>query len=330
MKNYLFLLIYCCIGSTASAETFIDSIVAVVNTDAITQSELQDELRIAALTARNLTSTPTEAEHRAALETLIHRRFVLQEAERLGIVITDPETQIAAQIADIAARYRSEPTFPAVLAHLQLEQAALEATFYNRLVYDEFFRRIFFNTVNSEKVASTAKAYYDANRTEFIVPPTVTFKSLEITLPKWPSTAEQQRVEAQLQKLNDRLQRGDTFQAVYDAYQTTLTLTFDVQTLAVGTPIGSRVTELQVSERSQPFAVPNGYRIVERIRNDPSYQRTYEEVREMLTLRVRTDLATTALESWLTERKAAETWHVLTDGFTQDAYQTEATLKKSK
>ena len=46
---------------------------------------------------------------------------------------------------------------------------------YNQLIYDEFFRRIFFNTVNTEKVARLAKSYYDANGAEFIVPPTVTF-----------------------------------------------------------------------------------------------------------------------------------------------------------
>ena len=49
----------------------------------------------------------------------------------------------------------------------QLERASLEAWLYDQLIYDEFFRRIFFNTINSEKVAKLAKSYYDTHSTEY-------------------------------------------------------------------------------------------------------------------------------------------------------------------
>ena len=154
------------------------------------------------------------------------------------------------------------------------------------MIYDELFRRIFFNAVNIETVAKLAKSYYDANNAEFIVPPTVTFKSLLIVIPKDGSEVEKQAAEELVQKLNERLQQGETFQAVREIYETQLELRFEVPTLEVDTPLGAIVTQLKVSERSRPLRVSGGYQIVERIRNNSAYQKTYEEVSEEITERM--------------------------------------------
>ena len=318
MIRYITFLILFCIGGNAYAQTLIDSIIAVVNEDAITRSELEDELRIATLMGIRTDATPTVAEKRAVLNTIINRKFVLQEAERLGIVVTERDTQVAAKIAEISAKYASDTAFQSVLQQSQLEKEAIEARVYDQLMYDELFRRIFFNAVNSEKVARLAKSYYDANSAEFIVPPTVTFKSLLIVIPKNGSAMEKQTAEELVQKLNERLQQGGTFQAVRETYETQLELRFEVPTLEVDTPLGAIVTELKVSERSTPLHVSEGYQIVERIRNNSAYQKTYEEVSEEITERIRQELANEQFEAWLTRRKAEETWHILDDELAQE------------
>lgn len=313
MIRYIPFLILLCIGGNAYTQTLIDSIVAVVNEDPITRSELEDEIRITKLMGIRAEMTLTPAEKRVVLNTIINRKFVLQEAERLGIVVTERDTQVAAKIAEISTKYASDITFQSVLQQYQLETEAIEARVYDQLIYDEFFRRIFFNAINTEEVAKLAKSYYNTNSTEFIVPPTVTFKSLSIVMPTDGSATEKQTVEEQVSKLNEHLQQGETFQAVYETYKTQLELKFEVLTVEVDTPTGAIVTELQVSERSAPLSVSGGYQIVERIRNDPSYQRTYEEVREELTERIRQELAKEQFEVWLTRRKEAEIWHILDD-----------------
>lgn len=319
IRNITFLLLLCtCIGGNAYAQTLIDSIVAVVNEDPITLSELENEFRIAVLTETRTDTRATAAEKRAVLDTIINRKFALQEAKRLGIVVTERDTQVAAKIAEISAKYASDTKFQSTLQQLQLEKEAIETRIYEQLIYDEFFRRIFFNAINSEKVARLAKSYYDANRAEFIVPPTVTFKSLFIAMPKDGTVAEKSTAEELVYKLNEHLQQGDTFQGVYAAYETQLALRFEVPTIEVDTPLGAIVTELQVSERSDPLSVSGGYQIVERIRNDPSYQKTYEEVSEEITERIRQELATEQFEAWLTRRKETEIWHVLDDEFAQE------------
>ena len=318
MIRYITFLILFCIGGNAYTQTLIDSIIAVVNEDAITRSELEDELRIATLMGIRTDTTPTVAEKSAVLNTIINRKFVLQEAERLGIIVIERDTQVAARIAEISAKYASDTAFQSVLQQSQLEKEAIEARVYDQLIYDELFRRIFFNAVNIETVAKLAKSYYDANNAEFIVPPTVTFKSLLIVIPKDGSEVEKQAAEELVQKLNERLQQGETFQAVREIYETQLELRFEVPTLEVDTPLGAIVTQLKVSERSRPLRVSGGYQIVERIRNNSAYQKTYEEVSEEITERMRQELANEQFEAWLTRRKAEETWHILDDELTQE------------
>ena len=318
MIRYITFLILFCIGGNVYTQTLIDSIIAVVNEDAITSSELEDELRIATVLRIRTETTLTLAEKRAVLNTIINRKFALQEAERLGVVITERDSQVTAKIAEISATYVSDTVFQSVLEESQLEKEAIEAWVYDQLIYDEFFRRIFFNAVNSEQVARLAKSYYDANSAEFIVPPTVTFKSLLIVMPKNGSETEKQTVEELVQKLNERLQQGETFQAVYEAYETQLELKFEVLTLAIDTPLGAIVTELQVSERSTPLRVTEGYQIVERIRNNSAYLKTYEAVSEEITERIRQELANEQFEAWLTQQKAEETWDILDDELVQE------------
>ena len=313
MGRYITFLLLLCVSSNAYAQTLIDSVIAVVNTDAITHSDLENEFRIAALMETRSVEAPTPTEKRSVLKTIINRKFVLQESERLGIVVTERGAQVGAKVAEIRAKYPSDEVFQSVLQRYELEDAALETWIYEQLIYNEFFRRIFFNAVNSEETARLAKSYYDANMTEFIEPPTVTFNSMSIVMPTNGSTEEKQAAEDLVLQLSVRLQEGETFEAVHKAYETRLTLKFEILTLAADTPLGTIVTELQASERSAPLPVSEGYRIVERIRNNPSRQKVYSEVSEGIMERIRQELAASQFEAWLTGQREEKTWHILDD-----------------
>ena len=99
--------------------------------------------------------------------------------------------------------------------------------------------------------------------------------------------------------------------------QTQLSLAFEVLTLETGTPLGTLVTELKDSERSEPLVVAEGYRIVERIRTDPEYQKEYSDVREEITEQIQQTQAEKEFEVWLNRQKEEGTWHILDDELTQ-------------
>jgi len=313
MVRYITFFLLLCISGNIDAQRLIDSVIAVVNTDAITRSELKNEFRIAAVMGQSLVKAPTVVEKRVILETIINRKFVLQESEWIGIVVAERATRVADRIAEVRARYASEAAFQSVLQQFELEIESLEAWVYEQLIYDEFFRRKFFNVVNSAEVEKLAKSYYDTNRNEFVVPATVAFNSLLIVVPQDISEAEKQDAADLVQQLSTHLQQGKTFEAVRKAYETQLTLKFSVSTIAADTPLGNVVTELKTSARSQPLVVAEGYQIVQRIRKNPAYQKTYSEVSEEITERIRQVEAEKEFRTWLTGQKEEKTWHILDD-----------------
>ena len=316
LRSITFFLLLCMSGNT-NAQVLIDSVIAVVNTDAITRSELENEFRIAAIMGKPFVGAPTPVEKRAVLETIINRKFVLQESEWIGVVIAERDVQIKGKVAEIRAGYVMEADFQNALRQYRLEIESLEMWIYEQLVYDEFFRRIFFNDVSTAEVEKLAKSYYETNSTEFVVPATVTFNSLLITVPEDISEAEKQKVEALVQQLSADLQQGKTYETVRKAYETVLTLSVSVSTAEADTPLGKIVTELKTSARSQPLLVAEGYRIVERIRYNPAYQKAYSEVSEEITARIRQAEAEQQFEAWLAEQKAEKTWHILDNELTQ-------------
>ena len=319
MQRYIIFFFLLCISGNTSAQVLIDSVIAVVNTDAITRSELENEFRIAAIMGKPTAETLTAAEKHAVLATIINRKFVLQESDQIGVVVAERDAQIAEQIAEIRTRYASETDFQNAMQQYQLETETLKMWVYEQLIYDEFFRRKFFNAVNSAEVERLTRSYYDINKEEFVVPPTVTFNALLIVVPDAISETEKQNTENLVQKLSERLQKGETFRTVREAYETQLSLQFNILTVETATPLGTLVTELQTSERSKPLVVEEGYQIVERTRNNPARQKAYSEVSEEITERIRQAQAEKQFKAWLAKRKEEGVWHILDVALTQPA-----------
>ena len=302
-----------CITGNAGAQTLVDTVIAVVSGEAVTRSELESELGIVAIMNASLDKAATAIDRRTVLGAIINRKFVLQESKRLGIVVTEREGRVGEKISEIREKYNSEAAFQAALQQHRLEEAALKAWIYEQLVYDEFFRRIFFNALNSAEIATLAKSYYDANSAKFIVPPTVTLSALSIAIPKDASEGEKQKAEELVQQLYVRLQQGETFETVREVYEARLTIELEVLTLAVDTPLSVIAAELSDSERSALLRISDGYQIVERIQNNPARQRTYPEVSEEIIDGIQQEKAEAEFTAWLIEQRQEVSWHILDD-----------------
>ena len=319
MVRYVAFLLLFCVVSRPEAQTLIDSVVAVVSGDAVTRSELDGALGIAAIMQTAVTETSTITERRIALDTIINRKLVLQESKRLGIVLTDRDARLREKIAEFRRKYASPEAFQHALQAHGLEEEILKTWVYEELVYAEFFRRIFFNALNSAEIATLARSYYDAHSTEFIAPPTVTFNALFILIPGDVSEVEKQTAEDRVHRLYMGLQQGAAFDAVSEVYKTQLAIRFEVLTLDVDTPLGAIVAGLQDSELSELLPVSDGYQIVERIRRKPARQKTYEEVSEEIIDRIQQKQAEAEFAAWLTEQKKKKSWYILDDALEQES-----------
>lgn len=91
--SYLLFTASFCLSVNANAEGELDHIVAVVNDDVVTQSELNHSLAIAKIQiAQNHVNTPSDQTLRKqVLDQLIDKKLQLQIAKQVGIDITDED-----------------------------------------------------------------------------------------------------------------------------------------------------------------------------------------------------------------------------------------------
>lgn len=306
------ILLLLCVGNVY-AQTLIDSVIAVVNGKAITQSELTDEFRIKSITEKILFNEPTEKEKQEYLEQIINRSFVLQAAENIGITAVDHKKKIAERIAAIRAKFPSDTAFQSILAKQDLEIETLQKWVYERLIYEEYYRRQFVNKVSSKEIDDLAPKYFEENKTQFIAPATVTFKTVLITVKNNSSEKEIQTAKKLAEQINSRLQQGETIQEVQHSSISQDAIKFNSQTLEVDTHLGTIVSQLKPTEHKGPILVPEGFLIVELIKKTTQRQKHYSEVKNEIAIMIRQTKAETAFKDWITRKKSVEPWYILDD-----------------
>ncbi len=305
-------LLFLCVGHV-HAQVLIDSVIAVVNGKAITQSELVDEFRIKAITDKLLSNEPNEEGKREYLERIINRRFVIQAAENIGITAVNHKKQVTERIAALRAKFPSDDAFRIMLAKQDLEIDALKKWMYERLIYDEYYRRQFVNKVSSKEIDDLAPKYFEENKAQFIAPATVTFKAVLITLKEDSSEVEKQTAKQLADQINLRLQQGETLEEVQQSLKNQDAIRYNSQTLAVDTPLGANVAQLKPTERKGPIPVQEGFLIAELIKKTPQRQKQYSEVKNEIANMIRQNKAETAFKEWLYKKKSVEPWYILDD-----------------
>ena len=310
--QYIAFLLLLFIGNV-DAQILIDSVIAVVNGQAITQSELINEFRIEVITDKTLTREPTVAEKQEYLDRIIDRRFVLHAAEKLGITADDYKEKVTKQIAEMQAKFPSDVAFRNVMQEQELEIEALEKWVSDRLIYDAYFRRNFVNKVDSRYIDTLAPKYFEENKAQFIAPATVTFRSILVTVPSESSAKEKQVAKRLAEQINGRLQQGETFEKVTQSYKTDTSISFNLLTFTTRTALGEIVAQLKPTERKGPLPVPEGYRIVELVKKTPARQKQYSEVKGEIAKLIQHNKAETEFKKWLARQKAKEPWYIPKD-----------------
>ncbi len=295
------------------AQILIDSVIAVVNKQAITQSELVNEFRINAIVDKHLISEPNDDEKRTQLNHIIDRKFVLQEAERIGITDTDQKQQISERIAAIQKEYTSKREFSQVLQKQDIEIQALEKWVYDHIIYDEYYRLKFVNSINRKEIEELAPQYFETNKKHFIAPATVTIRSILVSIPKDSSNIEKRSLKTLSEDISLHFKQGNTYAEVSQKYKPNPSVSFATLTLNSDTPLGEIVSQMKPNDHMGPIPVPEGLRIVELVQKRPSRQKQYSEVKDEIAALIRNSRAETAFKKWLIKQKENDPWYILDD-----------------
>lgn len=309
---FIIVMLFLYIG-TVYAQVLIDSVIAVVNKQAITQSELVDEFRIEAIIDKPLKNIPADTDKQKYLDRIINRRFVLQAAEKIGITTADHKKQVSERIAQIRTKFPSQKAFQNAMRKKKLEMATLEKWVYEQIIYEIYYSRQFINRVDSREIDELAPQYFESNKVKYVVPATVTFRSVLIAYPSESSEAQKQATKQIAEQINFRLQRGETFEEIEQTNKTNPDISVHVLTQIPETPLGEIVVQLELTERKGPIPVPEGYRIIELIKKTNARQKQYSEVKEEICTMIRKNIAETEFNEWLMGQKTSPSWYIINE-----------------
>lgn len=148
------------IAATGRAE-LIDRVVAAVNNDVITLSELRQTVAFNAALGGNAGNERVEAE---TLQGIINRRLLLQEAYRLKVAeVSDQE--VAAEVSRLRKRLGTDAAFQDLLARTDMNEQQLARILGERLLVERFVEKKIglFARVSRDD----AQSYYKEHANEF-------------------------------------------------------------------------------------------------------------------------------------------------------------------
>jgi peptidyl-prolyl cis-trans isomerase SurA len=284
-------------GGRAAAEG-VDRIVAVVNGEAITQSDLREAI---AKRHANLGAVPSDAgtagDEQHALNELIERRIQLQIALRKGITIAPEEVDRAQRDIQARSGIRTEEALRAELVRYgltldqyreDLRQQLLTLKLANREVRSGII-------LNDQEMM----AYYRAHQPDYRLPDEYDLSQILLPVPR-PEDAP--AIRAQAAELVRRLRAGEPFETV--ARLATPAQSGELGRLKKGhmlSYIEQAVAALKAGEVSEPIQTAAGVHIFRLNALQTGQVRPYEEVKAEIREALCVERSRQIYDRWLQE-----------------------------
>jgi peptidyl-prolyl cis-trans isomerase SurA len=192
--------LFCGMAGSAGGSVTVDRVVAVVNDEIITLSDLQRE--------EKTKKVDVQKDERLLLEDMIDRKLQMAAAKRAGMDVTDKELNDA--VADIMKRNSlDEKQFEAALAKegLTLDQ------YKSELREQMTLSRMFNKNVRAGLAVDEAevKAYYDRNIKNYTLPEEIRVRQIFFRVPENAKPAERASIREKAMAALARAKKGEDF-----------------------------------------------------------------------------------------------------------------------
>lgn len=201
--------------STALWAAIVDRIVAQVNNEIITLSELEQAMKyFQALEPGNPAARSSEAFRRQVLEMLIDRKLAKEEAKRLGITASDKE--INQNLEDIKRRngFANDEALAKALAKEGMTLEQLRQQIAEQIQQD----RLMYATVKGKVKVSEAdiRRFYELHYRE--ADNRLRIKVLNLPFPPRADADQQEKVRQLAERLLEAARRGENFDRLLQEY----------------------------------------------------------------------------------------------------------------
>ncbi|MFH0732736.1 MAG: peptidylprolyl isomerase [Candidatus Omnitrophota bacterium] len=194
----------------------VDKIVAIVNDEIITQSEL-DEFTAAFIADYNLrygsemTQDKLDTAKNDALNRLIEEKLIMQEANKRNIQVDEADIEDA--VKSVKTKFESEEEFDKAISASGLTIDKLRAKYKNQLMIRELVNGIVSHNINVSP--TQIAAYYYGHKNEFVQPASVKFSIIVL---KFKPDQEKDTVRVFARELLDRINSGEDFSGLATKY----------------------------------------------------------------------------------------------------------------
>jgi peptidyl-prolyl cis-trans isomerase SurA len=288
----------------------IDRIVAVVNEDIITLSELRDiSLPYLERMKSEFSVTYGEEEikgtERRILDQLIDEKLVNQEADTLKIEITEKEVTMASREVKGRAKLTEE----------QFEQALAEDGMtiesYREQLRSEMKKMRLIDQEVKAKVHVTKKEideYYKMHRDEYNAPPEVRLQQILLIIPAESSPQEVEQIREKAEQVRAAIKQGEDFNAMVKRYSqdTTAATGGDMGVFRQGelfSALDEAAFTLMMGEVSPVIQTPKGFHIIRVLDKKDRRKMTEEEKREEIDTILYNQKVEEALKQWIKKLK---------------------------
>jgi peptidyl-prolyl cis-trans isomerase SurA len=206
MKNYYLIILAVCVmlvgpgvPRSTVASVVVDRVVAVVNEEIITLSDLQRE---------ELKKSDAARDEHLLLEDMIDKKLQLAAAKRSGIDVTDAE--LAEALTEIMKRNNLDRRqFDAELAKDGLTYDQYRSELREQMTLSRVFNKYVRSGLSLDE--AELRAYYKRNQKVYAQPEEIRVRQIFIKLPENATTAEADAARERARTAYERARKGEDF-----------------------------------------------------------------------------------------------------------------------
>ncbi len=277
----------------------IDRVVAIVNKEVITQSELERETRARIGRAQ---VAPSPEIYREVLQGLVEQKLILGEAVNLEITVSEREVDRA------IGTIEKQNNVTTADIRTALEEQGITWEEYRQQVREDIMRNQAITMKVQSQVGVTDKdinAYYEEHTDEFVDPPKVRIEQLLFPIPAG-ATAEQRNAAAQkAEEVLKRVKAGHDFRTV--AIEVGVIQEGDSLDLGYFNkgellePLDRAAFAVPIGSVSEIIETPRGYFIIRVLDRQEESSKTIEEAGGDISGEIFREKARKRFEEWMEE-----------------------------
>jgi len=243
--------------SAATGSLVVDRVVAVVNGEIITLSDLQREETL------NKKKEP-KLDTRHILEDMIDRKLQMTAAKRAGMDVTDKELSEA--VSDIEKRNNMDTRqFEAALAKEGLTLEQYKSDLKEQMTLSRVFNKFVRAGIAVDE--AEARAFYQKNLKVYSLPEEIRVRQIFIPAPEKAKADKIAAAKEKAQALYERAKKGEDFIGLVREGSEGVTAQHDgdlgfMQRDQVIPEIAAAIQNLQPGEIAKPFLGAGGYNVI--------------------------------------------------------------------